>query len=133
MCSYVVQDLFQTPACGVCSEHTSPQCCESIIRSLDALSVTVSSEPPVWGRQKGVTLFSSDFFRFAPFSSGLFRFVCRTNQNKSGKPLSADPFCKSPISPIFSISFAVHPHILRGLEIPGAAPTSASGEPSPRV
>ena len=38
-----------------------------------------------------------DLFRFAPISSDLFRFVFRTNQNKSGKPLSADPFCKSPI------------------------------------
>ena len=33
-----------------------------------------------------------DLFRFAPFSSDLFRFVFRTNQKKSGKPLSADPF-----------------------------------------
>ena len=38
-----------------------------------------------------------DLFRFVPFSSDLFRFVFRTYQNKSGKPLSADPFCKSPI------------------------------------
>ena len=40
-----------------------------------------------------------DLFRFAPFSSDLFRFVFRTNQNKSGKPLSAGPFCKSPRAP----------------------------------
>ena len=39
-----------------------------------------------------------DLFRFAPISSDLFRFVFRANQNKSGKPLSADPFCKSPMS-----------------------------------
>ena len=39
----------------------------------------------------------SDLFRFALFSSDLFRFGFRTNRNKSGKPLSADPFCKSPI------------------------------------
>ena len=32
-----------------------------------------------------------DLFRFAPFSSDLLRFVFRTDQNKSGKPLSADP------------------------------------------
>ena len=41
-----------------------------------------------------------DLFRFVPICSVFFRFVpiCfRTNQNKSGKPLSADPFCKSPI------------------------------------
>ena len=35
----------------------------------------------------------SDLFRFAPISSDLFS---EQNQNKSGKPLSADPFCKSP-------------------------------------
>ena len=38
--------------------------------------------------------------RFVPICSVFFRFVpikaFRTNQNKSGKPLSADPFCKSP-------------------------------------
>ena len=37
--------------------------------------------------------------RFVPICSvffDLFRFVFRTNQSKSGKPLSADPFCKSP-------------------------------------
>ena len=33
--------------------------------------------------------------RFVPVCSFLFRFVFRTNQNKSGNPLSADPFCKS--------------------------------------
>ena len=38
-----------------------------------------------------------DLFRSAPFSSNFFRFVFRTTQNKAGKPLSADPFCKSPI------------------------------------
>ena len=37
-----------------------------------------------------------DLFRLAPISSDLFRFVFRTNQTKSGRPLSADPFCKSP-------------------------------------
>ena len=74
-------------------------------------------EPPVWGRQKGVTPICSDFpffllilfrfaflklftgiphlFRFALISSDLFRFVFRTSQNKSGKPLSADPFCQT--------------------------------------
>ena len=73
------------------------------------------SEPPTWDRQEGVTppdLFRfpvfflfvpivfpcfaecADLFRFAPFSSGLFRFPFRTNHNKSGKPLSTDPFCK---------------------------------------
>ena len=74
------------------------------------------SESPVRGRQKGVTPICSDFpvffrfvpicapcfreyldlFRFVPICSDFFRFVFRTNQNKSGKPLSADPFCKSP-------------------------------------
>ena len=44
----------------------------------------------------GIPRFESDLFRFAPISSDLFRFVFRTNQNKSGKPLSADPFGKSP-------------------------------------
>ena len=34
--------------------------------------------------------------RFVPICSNLFRFVVRTNQNTSGKPLSADPFCRSP-------------------------------------
>ena len=34
--------------------------------------------------------------RFVPICSDFFRFVFRTNQNKLGKPLSADPFCKSP-------------------------------------
>ena len=73
-----------------------------------------ASEPPIWGRQKGVTPICSDFpvffrfvpicapcfreypdlFRFAPISSDLLIF--RTSQNKSGRPLSADPFCKSP-------------------------------------
>ena len=76
-----------------------------------------ASEPPNWGGQKGVTpicsdLFRffrfvpicapcfrefvpicSDLFRFVPICSVLFRFAFRTNQNKSGKPLSADPFC----------------------------------------
>ena len=37
-----------------------------------------------------------DLFRVAPFSSDLFSTQIRTN--KSGKPLSADPFCKSLIS-----------------------------------
>ena len=57
-----------------------------------------------------ISPFSSDLFRFGvrsllsgiprfvPICSVFFRFVFRTNQNKSGKPLSADPFCKSPIS-----------------------------------
>ena len=36
-------------------------------------------------------LICSAFLRFVPIS------VFRRNQNKSGKPLSADPFCKSPI------------------------------------
>ena len=56
-----------------------------------------------------ISPFSSNLFRFAflvfwnaPICSDwlrfhLFRFVFRTNQNKSGKPLSAGPFCKSPI------------------------------------
>ena len=35
--------------------------------------------------------------RFVPICSDLFRFVFRANQNKSGKLLSSDPFCKSPI------------------------------------
>ena len=72
----------------------------------------ILSEPPIWGRQKGVTPTCSDFpvfFRFLPICtlcfwdlfqfvlicSAFFRFVLRTNQNKSGKPLSADPFCNS--------------------------------------
>ena len=37
-----------------------------------------------------------DLFRFIPSCSDFFRFLFRTNQNKSGKPLSADPSCKSP-------------------------------------
>ena len=72
------------------------------------------SEPPIWGRQKGVTPICSGLFRFPrclPICSNLrslfsgiprfvlicsvfFRFVFRTNQNGSGKPLSADPFCR---------------------------------------
>ena len=44
-----------------------------------------------------------DLFRFVPFSSDLFRFVFRPNRNKSGKPLSADPFCKSPIIANFTL------------------------------
>ena len=40
--------------------------------------------------------------RFVPICSDFFRFVFRTNQNKSGKPLSADPFCKSPIQVLVS-------------------------------
>ena len=79
------------------------------------------SEPPIWGRQNGVTPICSDLFRFpfffrfvpicgpcfrecpdlfrfAPISSDLLEFVpiCfdSDNQNKSGKPPSADPFCK---------------------------------------
>ena len=51
-----------------------------------------------------------DLFRFAPICSDVF--VFRANQNKSGKPLSADPFCKSPkISPhAFIVSpIAVYP------------------------
>ena len=50
-----------------------------------------------------ISPFSFDLFGFAllvfgnvPICSDLLRFVFRTNQNKSGKPLSADPFCKSP-------------------------------------
>ena len=34
--------------------------------------------------------------RFVPICSDFFRFVFRTNQNESGKPLSADFFCKDP-------------------------------------
>ena len=34
--------------------------------------------------------------RFVPICSVFFRFVFRTHQNKSRKPLSADPFAKSP-------------------------------------
>ena len=41
-----------------------------------------------------------DLFRFVfcylPICSDLFSEQIRTNQNKSGKPLSADPFCKFP-------------------------------------
>ena len=64
--------------------------------------------PPIWGRQKGVTPICSDFpvfirfaflvFWSAPICSNLLRFlpICfRTNQNKSGKPLSAGPFASS--------------------------------------
>ena len=85
-------------------------------------STYLNSEPPNLGSAEGghpdlfrfypISPFSSDLFRFAPicfrecpdlfrfvlFSSDLFRFVFRTSQNKSGQPLSADPFCKSPIS-----------------------------------
>ena len=74
------------------------------------------SEPPVWGHQKGVTPICSNLFRFPrflpicsdlrslfsgiprflPICSDFFRFVFKTNQNKSGKPPSADLFCNSP-------------------------------------
>ena len=42
--------------------------------------------------------------RFVPICSVFFQFVpaFRTNQNKLGKPLSADPFCKSPIQYLIS-------------------------------
>ena len=58
-----------------------------------------------------ISLFSSDFFRSVllvfentPIPSDLFRFlpICSdlfSEQIRSGKPLSADPFCKSPIEP----------------------------------
>ena len=78
------------------------------------------SQPPIWGRLKGVVPICSvffDSFRFALFVSGnapicsnLLRFISMCSdlfqnilrlvpicfQNKSGKPFSADPFCKSP-------------------------------------
>ena len=79
-----------------------------------------SSEPPIWGRQKGTcsdlfrfplpicsalrSLFPgiprfvpicSDLLRFLPICSDLFSEQIRTDQ--LGKPLSADPFCKSRI------------------------------------
>ena len=37
--------------------------------------------------------------RFVPICSVFFRFVLRTNQSKSGRPLSADPFCRFPTKP----------------------------------
>ena len=69
--------------------------------------------PQIWDRQKGVSPVCPDLFRFlpicsdlrslfaaiprfAPISSDLLRFVPICFQNKSGKHLSADPFCKSP-------------------------------------
>ena len=51
---------------------------------------------PIWAPCFGNTPICSDLFRFLPICSVFFRFVFRTNQNTSGKPLSADPFCKSP-------------------------------------
>ena len=71
---------------------------------------TLKAESPIWGRQKGVTRFvlispfcsdlSSSFSgipRFVPICSDFFGFVPICFQNKSGKPLSAHPTCKSRI------------------------------------
>ena len=82
-------------------------------------SLPQRSEPPIWGRQKGATPICSDLFqfprflpicadlhslfsgmpRFVPICSDLLRFlpICsdlfsERFQNKSGKPLSAEPF-----------------------------------------
>ena len=72
--------------------------------------------PIGWGRQKGITPICSDFpvffrfvpicapcfreypdlFRFVPICSDFFRFVPICFQNKSGKPLSADPLLQVP-------------------------------------
>ena len=60
----------------------------------------LSSGPPAWGRQKGVTPICSDLRslcsagipRFAPISSDVFLEQVRTNQ---GKPFSADPSCNT--------------------------------------
>ena len=81
--------------------------------SRDIANFLISSEPPLWGRQKGVTPISSDLFRFprfvpicapcfwefVPICSDLFRFlpICsdlfseqiRTNQ---GNPFLPTPF-----------------------------------------
>ena len=50
-----------------------------------------TSEPPIWGRQKGILPICSDLFLVAntPISSVLFRFVFRTNQ---GNPFLPTPF-----------------------------------------
>ena len=81
----------------------------------------INSESPIWVGRRGSPRFApicSDFpvffrfvpicvpclreypdlFRFVLICSVFFRFVPICFQNKSGKPLSADPFCKSPIN-----------------------------------
>ena len=88
----------------------------SAVGPMDCLSDPQLSEPPAWGHQKGVTPICSDLPipRFLPICSDLrsvfsgkprfvpirsdffrcsdfFRFVFRTNQNKSGKLPPADP------------------------------------------
>ena len=114
----MLRSLFRTEApCsiwGVCGEATLRVAC---LQNHTQQKWVHLSEPAIRGRQKVVTPNCSDFplffrfvpicvpcfreyadlFRFAPFSSDLFRFVFRTNQNKSEKPLSVDPFCESRI------------------------------------
>ena len=54
---------------------------------------------PMWGREKGVTPICSDspgIPRFAPISSDFLRFLSEQIRTISGKPLSANPFGKSP-------------------------------------
>ena len=53
---------------------------------------------PTVGSEKGGLPDLLRFPRFLPICSDLLRFLPICSQNKSGKPLSADPFCKSPIS-----------------------------------
>ena len=90
------------------------KCPEKIRNSRQILQMFTTkipnSEPPIGGRQKLGHPISSNFlvffrfallvfgnlFRFPPICSDLFRLVFRINENKSGKPLSADPFYKSP-------------------------------------
>ena len=94
-----------------------------VTKTLGIFKRNKESEPPIWGRQKGVTPilfvpispFSSDLFRFAllvlvntlllcsdlfgfaPFSSDLFRFVSeqiRTNQEKTLLWVLPEDYCK---------------------------------------
>ena len=59
-------------------------------RMREWLSFVTKSEPPVWGRQKGVTPSCSHLFQFvpiSPFSSDLFRFALLVFRNT---PISSD-------------------------------------------
>ena len=103
------EGIGQTDPVGTTNKLSRPTF-QGFIRDRERLN----SELPNWGREKGdlfrfapISPFSSDVFRFTllvfrkfvpicsdllRFSSDLFRFIFRTNQSKSGKPLSADPF-----------------------------------------
>ena len=84
-----------------------------VLFSFALLQSICTSEPPIWGRQKGVTPICSDFpvffrfvpicapcfreypdfFRFVPICSVFFRFVPICFQNKS-EQIRKTPFCR---------------------------------------